>query len=443
MRAASLRLRLGLAGLVFLLAALGLAAFGLSQLFATHVERRAEIELTQHFDQLIAGLTRSGGALAPERPLSDPRAAQVYGGLYWQIDRAREQSRSRSLWDATLPAVEAGDRPRFLRMDGPHDSRLLARVQDVVLPNALGGGEMRVTVALDTAGIDDARADFIGDMIPYLALLAAVLIGAGSLQIHLGLRPLAQLRERVGGLRSGQARRMGGGWPLEVQPLTTEVDALLDQHEEEVEKARNRAADLAHGLKTPLQAILGEAGRLEAAGQSEVARSLEDLVGRLRRQVDAELARARFDGTAQEGSNLHRAAQGVLSVLGRVPDAEGLMLRNDIPRHLMTALAADELVELIGVLAENAVRHARSEVRLAAIADGAIALTIEDDGPGLPPDQRYRLLGRGARLDEDGSGLGLAIARGIVSRRRGTMRLEDAASGGLRVTLTLPFADEV
>ena len=95
MRAASLRLRLGLAGLAFLLVALGLAAFGLSQLFAIHVERRAEIELTQHFDQLIAGLTRNGGALAPDRPLSDPRADQVYGGLYWQIDRAREQSRSR------------------------------------------------------------------------------------------------------------------------------------------------------------------------------------------------------------------------------------------------------------------------------------------------------------------------------------------------------------
>lgn len=454
MRAASLRLRLGLAGIACVLLALGLAALGLSALFGTHAERRAEAELTQHFDQVLAGLSRDGGGgLGVEGPLSDPRFAQVYGGLYWQIDTPGGQGRSRSLWDATLPAVTMAEAPRFLRLPGPGGTPVLARVQRVALPPALGGGTAGITVALDARTIDAARRAFTADMLPYLGLLTLALIAAGSLQIHLGLRPLGHLRDRVGGLRRGQARRMGTQWPPEVQPLTREVDALLDQHEAEVRRAQDRAADLAHGLKTPLQAIIGEAERLAAAGQPRAAHSLTELVGRMRRQIDAELMRARLDAAEPGGcSDLARVARGVLDVLARVPEARALTLHCEIAAGTEVALAPDELAELIGALAENAVRHARSRVRLATGPEaaegaggmdgpeGAISLTISDDGPGLAPEHRARLLARGARLDEGGSGLGLSIARGIVARRGGSLALDAAPEGGLCVRLWLPRA---
>ncbi|ADO44103.1 two component sensor histidine kinase (plasmid) [Ketogulonicigenium vulgare Y25] len=438
MRAISLGLRLALLGLVCITLALGVAFVGLSSLFNSHVERRAEAELTVHFDQLLGGLTVAGAGVTAGAPLSDPRFQRVYGGLYWQIDTADGQSRSRSLWDGVLETGK-GTGPSFTRISGPQGEDLLARSQQIALPAALGGGAARVVVAMDAASIDAAGQEFIRDMLPYLLVLELVLIAAGVAQIYLGLRPLQALRTRVGHLRRGKAARMGAGWPSEVQPLAAEVDALLDQHEQEVRLAQHRASDLAHGLKTPLQALLGEAARLDASGQGQAARSINDLVARMRRQVDFELMRTR----AQRGtSDLRKVAQGVLSVLARVPEAETLVLENTIPADLTVALPPEELAELLGAITENAVRHAAAEVLLQAKAVGdQIAITICDDGPGLPDDQRERLLSRGARLDEsgEGSGLGLAIAQSIIARRGGRLDLSNRPGGGLSVRLTLPI----
>lgn len=442
----SLRLRLALAGAIAILAALGLAGFGLSQLFGAHVERRAVAEMGVQLDQLLAGLEQGPERLTLARVPADPRFQRPYGGLYWQIEGPDGVRRSRSLWDSALnlPDDTLGDGGVHVhRLTGPQGAPLLVLERSVTLPARLGGGSARAAVAMAAAELDAARRAFMADLAPYLGLLALVLTLAGWAQLWVGLRPLRGLGARVAALRAGRAERMGRDWPLELRPVAGEIDELLAAREAETARARARAADIAHGLKTPLQALLGEAARLRAAGADKQAEGIEDTARAMRRTVDRELARTRTRTrtaarAGDAGADAAQTAERLVAVLRRTPDGRRLDWRIEIPRGTRLALDPADLSEALGALAENAARHARSKVTLSARRQGGqVLLHVTDDGPGIPPDRRDALIARHGRADETGSGLGLAIAAEIAEAAGGRLTLSDAAPG-LTATLALP-----
>lgn len=447
----SLRGRLLVAGAVAVAVALALAGVGLAQLFGTHVERRAMAELSVQLDQVLAGLALQDGALALVTPPADPRFARPYGGLYWQIGTADALLRSRSLWDHELalpPDRLADGEVHAHRLSGPGGQELLVLERSVALPRRLGGGTARAAVAMQTADLAVAKRAFVADMTPYLALLGLVLIAAQAAQITVGLSPLRRLGARVAALRKGAATRMGSDWPSEVEPLAEEIDGLLAAREADVERARARAGDLAHGLKTPLQALLGEAGRLRDRGNTGAAEGIEHVVGTMRAHVDRELARARAAAqvrsvTADAGKVVGR----VVSVLERTPAGGRLEWHVDVPEGLTLAIDAADLAEALGALAENAARHARRRVTISAQrSDGMATLSVEDDGPGLPPERIAAIAARGTRADEAGAGtgLGLAIATEAAQAAGGRLRLENGATGlAARLDLPIPAADAV
>jgi len=444
--ALSLRWRLMVAGAVAVVLALGLAALGLAHLFGTHVERRALADLSVQLDRVLAGLARVDGALAQVLPPADPRFEQPYSGLYWQIAADGRVLRSRSLWDVelALPVEDGADATRHNHLlIGPEGAEVLVLEQHVTMPASLGGGRARAAVALDTAELGAARRAFLRDMFPYLAVLGMVLIAAQWAQVTLGLKPLRRVGAEVSALRDGRRRRMGGDWPQEVQPLAAELDALLTAREADVERARGRAGDLAHGLKTPLQALMGEAARLRAADQAQAAEGIEVVVATMRAHVDRELARTRIalhSRNARAGAAA--VARSVVAVLQRTPGGQRLAWQVDVPDDLLLAIDAADLSEALGALAENAARHAAGRVEVGAVVMGAQArVTVRDDGPGLPADRRAAMMARGVRADETGpgTGLGLAIAAEIAEAAGGVLELEEAGPG-LSATLVLPLA---
>lgn len=446
MSARSLRLRLVVAGAAAITLALTLAGVGLSALFAAHVERRAVAELSAQLDQVIAGLERGAdGALALATPPADPRFRRPLGGLYWQIEAGRTL-RSRSLWDQTLalpPDALADGAVHVHRLPGPAGGEVLALERSVTLPARLGGETVRAAVAMDAGELAAAEAAFQADLAAYLAVLGLVLVIAAIAQIVVGLRPLAAVGRRVAAVRSGASRRLGEDFPDEVRPLAAEVDALIAAREKDVERARARAGDLAHGLKTPLQALLGEAGRLREAGLPERADAVEAIALSMRRHVDRELARARIAVAARTArAEIRPVVERVLAVVRRTPDGARLRWENAVPPDLSAAIDADDLAEALGALIENAARHAATAVSIRAeTSDGATAVVVADDGPGLPPEALDAVSRRGRRLDETapGEGFGLAIASEIAEAAGGRLAL--AGDGpGLVVRIALPRA---
>lgn len=443
----SLSVRLLAFGVVVVALSLATAALGLGLLFERHAARRLALDLDIHLTQLLGGLeVDAAGALVLPRPPADPRFAEPLSGLYWQASDAGGALRSRSLWDERLhlpPDWPADAERHDHRLDGPAGQKLLAAERALRLPTPAGENRVRVVVAADLAGIAAARAGFLADLVPALAILALVLLVGAFVQVRLGLRPLAALAASVARVRAGARARVETSGPVELSPLVDELNALIAAREEAARRARNRAADLAHGLKTPLAALAHDAHRLAGLGQPALAADIEATLEAMRRHVERELTRARLEtrASARPSTPVGPIARRLAAILARTPTGERVSFEFDGDPALTLAMDADDLAELLGSLMENAATHAAAEVRVGwAAAPAGRVLRVEDDGPGLAPGDRARLLARGARLDQSGSGagLGLAIVADIADAYGASLALAEAPLGGLAVTLALP-----
>ena len=444
----SLRLRLLLAGAASTLVALALAAYGLTILFERHVERRLTAELVVHLNQITAQLepsTETPGEITLAAQPADPRFEVPLSGLYWQIIHEQKGTvlRSRSLWDSELalpPEPDVDDVIHQHRIAGPADTELYLLQRRVELPARMGGGTARIAVAWDAAETTKAVRRFAADLTPLLAIIGALLLAAAWVQVSVGLRPLSDIRSRLAAVRSGKNRRLGADFPDEVRPLAQEIDELIDARDAELARARARAGDLAHGLRTPLQVLQAEIERLAKDGHATVALNLSTVTRTMQRTVERELARVRLASPQRDSeANVAAAVEQVVRVVQRTPDGERMDWIVDVPSDLTAAIDHDDLSEALGNLIENAARHARHTVAVTGLRDGpAVTLTVTDDGPGIPADDLAEALRRGGRLDERGSGagLGLAIVTDIVASWSGSLSLENA-NPGLAASLTL------
>lgn len=447
----SLRARLWIGAALSITLALVVAGLGLLTLFERHVERRIGEELRAQLNQLAAAVTVTPqGEVQLAREPADPRFEQPLSGLYWQIDGAAGPGllRSRSLWDHLVELSDDDLDPGTVhahKVMGPDAQPLLVRERRIRLQGADGLMTLRLMVGMDQAELMVARDAFAADMLPYLALIALVLGLATFVQIQTGLAPLDAVRRGLGEIRTGRTRRLGEAYPDEVMPLVGEVNALLEAREQAIERARAWTADLAHGLKTPLGALVADAQRLREQGNAPLADDLEHLATGMRRRVERELVRARLRSGAGVQPPAHadvvETIHRLLRTLQRTPEGARLDWQLIAPAQAGAAVIADDLLELLGNLLENAAKWARTEVDIRVSVGDRIEIGIEDDGPGVPAEQTARLGERGLRLDErrEGNGLGLAIARDVVDAYGGALAFERASKGGLSVRVQLPM----
>jgi signal transduction histidine kinase len=275
-------------------------------------------------------------------------------------------------------------------------------------------------------------------------VFSSLCILAGIWQFRAGLAPFRRLRRQLADLRAGSGRRIEGSYPTEVQPLVNDLNSLLEHRERIVQRALAKAGDLAHGLKTPLAVLSQEAERTESEGQRETASTISLQVERMRRQVDYHLAQARAATPGEvPGARcpVLASVEGLTRTLRRIYAARGLAIEVGVPREHFIRGQREDLEEMLGNLLDNACKWAQSRVKIQSVQEnGAVVLTVDDDGPGLPASMRDRVLQRGVRADEaaPGSGLGLAIVRDLAELYEGTIALEDSPMGGLRARLRLP-----
>jgi signal transduction histidine kinase len=275
-------------------------------------------------------------------------------------------------------------------------------------------------------------------------LIALVLIVLGIQQVRRGLSPFDRLRAGLATLRDGRGHRIEGHYPGEIQPLVDDLNALLHHRERIVKRAQAKAGDLAHGLKTPLAVLSREAERAMAAGQPELAAAIQNQVERMRKQVDYHLAHARAAASgATPGARCSVAvsADGLIRTLLRLHADRGIRIEPAIPPEHAVQAEREDVDEMLGNLLDNACKWAKACITIASREDeSGVVITVEDDGPGLNPDQRDLVLQRGVRADEgaSGSGLGLAIVRDLAELHGGSIVLDKSPLGGLQARLKLP-----
>ncbi|OQM74642.1 sensor histidine kinase [Manganibacter manganicus] len=444
----SIRFRLWSAATVSILIALAIAGLGLRYLFELNVERRVVSELTVDLNDLIGATTYGlDGRLSVQAALTDPRFSIPLSGHYWQIEDVGSGRlvRSRSLWDATLALPNhgaSGELREIKEFKGP-DGELAIAVERMVID--ANGRTFRAIVAESHRSVEVAVREYVRDLAPALILLAIILMAAFFIQITIGLAPLESLRVAVRNVIAQRAARLDVAAPREVQPLADEINRLLDAQEKALARARSRATDLAHGLKTPLQVLSADIRALRKKGETGLADEIEKSIAAIRRHVERELARARLaPGVSGKVScRIRETAAGVVAVVKRTPSGKQLSFKLEIVDDLTASIDEGDLSELLGNLVENAARYAKSEVRVDASAmAGEVVIGVRDDGPGILEADRESALSRGVKLDSQGdsSGLGLAIVSDIVGAYGGHLAMSNAGPG-LIVTIHLPRHD--
>ncbi len=444
----SLKFRLYATAVIAIVLALGIAAVALTGIFEKQVQLRMRSELGNHMLQLISKVDLTGNSsVLSDEDMADPRFDKPYSGLYWSVEpEGSEAANSRSLWDQTLAGASkesAPGRPAYFEMMGPDGQELYVMQETIIAATASGDRKVVLNVAIDHAELDEAVAGFKKDLLGYLSIIAALLMAATWLQVGIGLSPLRTVRNRISDIRSGEAHLLDGIFPSEVRPLVDEINELVAARDEDLDRARARAGDLAHGLRTPLTVMGSLAIDIERAGKADIADALREQTELMRRNVERELARARMaSGRATALFSANEALERMIKAVRRMPRGGDITWQiGSLPRQ-QVAVDGDDLLELFGNLLDNARKWASSRVRISMETNSkSLLVTIEDDGPGVAEEKLMAITARGRRLDESrqGSGLGLAIVDDLASAYGLSLGYSRSMLGGLAATVSFPL----
>ncbi|MBT8128540.1 MAG: HAMP domain-containing histidine kinase [Gammaproteobacteria bacterium] len=443
----TLTARLVITSVAWVTLTLAIVAVLLTILFQRHIEEYFDAFMFDHMEESIAAarINEQGQLFLTWIP-ADPRFMNPHSGWYWQIyeeDKliAGSESLVNDTIDFILPGSEAYT--QLQKVTGPGNESLRALVLDV----SLKGSNKVYTFAI-AGSVNSIRRDvegFTSKLGITLIILGTGLLIVVLLQIRFGLKPLRFLKDSLTNIRTGKENRLPENFPTEIQPIVHELNALLDHSEGLLERARTQVGDLAHALKNPLTVIRNEASEIKDQ-RGQLIREKTDAMGAY---VERYLSRARAAGSANiigASVPVQPITKDICYLMARMyqdknidiilKDLKGLYFKGD----------AQDLEEMLGNLLDNACKWANGKVIVSGEQKSSrLVITIDDDGPGIPEDQKGAVLQRGRRLDETvpGSGLGLAIVIDLAQLYHGSLTLHKSDAGGLGTRLELPSAEEL
>ena len=259
------------------------------------------------------------------------------------------------------------------------------------------------------------------------------------------LRPLKKVGLEIKAIEDRKQSGFEQDYPLEIAPLTENLNILLGREQYQMQRYRNALDDLAHSLKTPL-AVLSGLSDAENSDRVDL-HSLREQVDRMNQIVSYQLQKASNVAGIQISKplNLVRVINKIVSALEKVYRDKSVKVESNLPHKIMLRMDESDCLEVIGNLLDNAFKYCKGNVAIAIDSrdNGEMQLVISDDGQGLKRQQVQRILNRGTRLDQtsEGQGIGLAVVADIVKSYKIEMTFERSTLGGLSVMLLFKQSD--
>jgi two-component system sensor histidine kinase PhoQ len=448
----SLRARLLVSAMVVLVIFLGLMGLVLDDAFHRSAEEGVREKLILQVYGLLSMTEDDSGALFLPESMQEPLFNTLGSGLYGLVlrDDASALWRSISALDVIVSAEvinrvqanRATGQPQFGRIvqGKEHAYFLIYRV------NWLGeerSGFYQYLIIEDSSGIEASLSSYRNSLWGWLLGVVLALVLLQLMIMTWGLRPLAAFSKDILVVEQGGKGKLEGAYVSELMPLADNLNLLIENERRQRERYRTSLADLAHSLKTPLSIIRN------AVSGVRVTDAIDDnFRGELLRQVTRmdELIGYQLERAVAASSRVARKRTPVIPLLEKLVSAmhkvysdKGLTMKENIAPVDFSGDDRD-FMEAVGNLLDNACKFGQKQVRITLVDLGQqLQLLIEDDGPGIAPQARDRVLNRGSRLDTDepGQGIGLSVVNEIAVRYKGSLEILESDLGGAKISLIL------
>ena len=446
MHAFSLRSRLVLAATLVLVIALGLVGFALNAANTRGAVSSLQARMESYVYLVLAAMeVGEDGQLSVDGEFSDPRLTQPASGVYIRVGGAGGEWSSLSSLGMQWPDLPQAP-PGQMSFHEPLQAGDVFTLQygvgwqladDRIEP-------FTVSVMVEEDELLQQTSAFRLGLWRSLVAAGGILVIAQIVIFFFGFRPLSRVAGDVARIESGEAARLEGRYPKELEPLVRNVNRLLETEKSNQARIRNALDSLAHSLKTPLAVI--QAGLPLHGGKSE--ESMQGAVNDMSRLIATRLERAGSTArrTLTEPVEVQPQVQRILDSLQKVYSHKMIEAAIKLEPGLKFYGEQRDLLELAGNLLDNAFKYGAGKVRVTAGALDPAAprpglwMQVEDDGPGIDESQWGRLTERGSRGDEqaEGHGLGLAIVMELVTAYAGEVSIAHSDLGGAMIRLTIP-----
>ncbi len=438
----SLTRRFIVASVLLLPLFLGLTGYFLDQAFQQSLAVAEQERLKTQLYLLLADAELEGDKLGMPAGFQEPRFNQLKSGLYGVVLDAGHNEVWRSASARLLPSalnsfvqpLTAGQRLfGHLQIEGePFFIYSFAVQWESPAAQAM---PFQFVVLQHKAAYEKTITRYRRVLTNWLGAVALLFVIAQLLILRWSLRPLDKLAQELNAVESGEQVQLQGHYPVEIQPVTTNLNTLLEHERSLRQRYRNTLSDLAHSLKTPLavmQGLLGKNSEQELQMQEQLQRMDDIVAHQLRRSVVSQ------QGGIAQAVSVKATVERIVASLLKIYRDPGKRITIEIAEDITFDGDERDLMEVLGNIIENAFKYGREKIRVGAVAmEQQLTIEVEDDGPGVAEQDMAYILRRGARGDTalPGQGIGLAVATDIVSSYGGAVSVEKGSWGGAKFCL--------
>ncbi|MEO3681466.1 sensor histidine kinase [Shewanella vesiculosa] len=373
--------------------------------------------------------------------LTSDRLPNVYhrvnSGHYFAIQIGTQTLRSRSLFDheISIPALKAGQQQQT--------SQFVGKEHWLIFSQAIIKNDQLVILWIteDISALEQTQVHFLAFASAAILLTIIILLLAQNQLLKRGFKPLEQMPEAIRQMRTQGQEINPGNMPSEIVPLIEEIDRLVNQLGQRVQRSRNALGNLAHEMKRPLQGLQSYLESLPPEQRTQGSKVLSNL----HHIIERELKRTKIVGLSMPGrfTVLDDDLAPLIQVMLRIYPQQ--IIQSHYDNGLVMPFDRDDLLELLGNLLDNACKHASKNIEIQlkqqSIPKAGYLIEVSDDGEGVSDAALSMIINRGVRLDESiqGHGLGLSICKDIVDSYQGELNFSHAKKGGLTVSVFLPI----
>ena len=421
----SLKFRLIISALLMTFIILPIIGVTLSNAFERQIVTSIKKELTAYSYSILAVAEVEEGSLSMPEQLLENQFNVIQSGLYaiiseLNIDPSQEY---RQLWHSnSLLSISSPTISILPKVGNSRFSTLIINSKKHFIFSfsvSFSSNEKNVPLTVHIIkNYNDFNAhvnEFKQQLWTWLFILMALLFLVQGIWLVWTLKPLRVLKAEMKQIEQGKLTELQQNYPLELTPVTQQLNLLLRTEHQQRKRYRNALSDLAHSLKTPLAVI---------QSQHELTQSSSEQLQLINNIIEHQLKRAQSAGESawHTGINVKMVVDKLIATMAKIYFDKNIKFHCAIDNQASFKGDEADLLEILGNIIDNACKASKQKIAISVKQiDKQLTINIADDGAGINTDLQTKILNRGTRSDtyQDGHGIGLAIVRDLVQSYQG------------------------